>query len=130
MLQAVGGGLAGGAGQDATLRAKGTNTMLAGIVFQVFTLIIFAALALEYVIRTRHSWETVPPAVRKYAQKTSFKLFALSIVVAFVAIFTRCVYRIAEIVGGWANPVMRNEVEYVILEGLQVHPLIPLINSC
>jgi len=118
MLQAVGGGLAGGAGQDAELRAKGTNTMLAGIVFQVATLVIFGYLALEYIVRTRRSWEAVSPVARNYAQKTSFKLFTAGIIIAFITIFTRCVYRIAEIVGGWANPIMRNEVEYVILEGL------------
>ena len=118
MLQAVGGGLAGGAGQDAELRAKGTNTMLAGIVFQVATLVIFGYLALEYIVRTRRSWEAVSPVARNYAQKTSFKLFTAGIIIAFITIFTRCVDRIAEIVGGWANPIMRNEVEYVILEGL------------
>ncbi|KAG4412293.1 hypothetical protein IFR04_014572 [Cadophora malorum] len=115
---AVGGGLAGGAGQDAELRAKGTNTMLAGIVFQVATLVIFGYLALEYIVRTRRSWEAVSPVARNYAQKTSFKLFTAGIIIAFITIFTRCVDRIAEIVGGWANPIMRNEVEYVILEGL------------
>lgn len=118
MLQAVGGGLAGGAGDNSALRDKGTDTMLAGIIFQVATLIIFGYLAFEYVVRIRGSWEMVPCGAREYTRKSSFKLFVAGVVIAYLTIFTRCVYRVAELVGGWANPIMRNETEYVVLEGL------------
>lgn len=54
-LQAVGGGLAGSASQDANQRDLGTNLMLAGIVSQVFTLIAFVVCAVTSILRTRCS---------------------------------------------------------------------------
>lgn len=47
-----------------------------------------------------------------------FQRFLIAVAVAFVTIFARCVYRIAEMVGGWANPVMRDEAGFVAMEGL------------
>ena len=118
MLQAVGGGFAGGAGNNTHLRNLGTNLMISGIVWQVATLIVFAGIVIDYIVRTSRAWDQVPSDANIVASKTSFKLFAAGVVVAFLTIFCRCVYRIAEMVGGWANPIMRDQVGFVIAEGL------------
>jgi hypothetical protein len=118
MLQAVGGGLAGGAGLNAVLRNKGTDLMIAGIAWQVATLIAFAGLVLDYVIRTRNHWDQVDEDAKSLLKQNRFKEFIFGVTVAFLAIFLRCIYRIAEMVGGWANPIMRDEVGFMVMEAL------------
>jgi hypothetical protein len=118
VLQAVGGGLAGGAGKNKGMRDRGTNVMFAGIVWQVATLVVFAALVIDYIVRTVRVWSEVPDAAKVLSKKLSFRLFAGGVVLAFSTIFLRCVYRIAEIEGGWANPIMRDETSFVVMEGL------------
>jgi preprotein translocase subunit SecG len=118
MLQAVGGGLAGGAGSNAVLRNKGTDLMIAGIVWQVATLIAFAGLVLDYVTRTRNHWDQVNEDAKSLSRQKRFKGFIFAVTVAFLAVFLRCIYRIAEMVGGWANPIMRDEVGFMVMEAL------------
>lgn len=120
MLQAVGGGFAGGAGNNMHLRNIGTDLMIAGIVWQVATLIVFAGLVADYTLRTRQAWNQVPESAKILAQKLSFRYFVGGVTVAFITIFCRCVYRIAEMVGGWANPIMRDEKGFIVMEGLYV----------
>ncbi|TGO44912.1 hypothetical protein BOTNAR_0722g00030 [Botryotinia narcissicola] len=120
LLQAIGGGIAASAGENEKTRDLGTNLMIAGIVWQVFTLIVFAALVIDYVLRTRKSWDRVPEETRIMAAKRPFKLFCAGISVAFVTIFARCVYRIAEMVQGWANPIMRDEAGFIVMEGFMI----------
>jgi hypothetical protein len=118
MLQAIGGGMAGGAKDDASKRNLGTNLMIVGVCWQVATLTVFAGLVLDYAIRTRKTWDLVSSESKALVTKSSFKGFLIAVAVAFVTIFCRCVYRIAEMVGGWANPIMRDETGFVIMEGL------------
>jgi hypothetical protein len=118
LLQAIGGGFAGGAAQNVALRNIGTNLMIAGVIFQVITLIAFAGLVLNYFFRTRSKWNSVAQEAKTLISQTKFRLFLAALATAFLAIFTRCIYRIAEMVGGWANPIMRDEAGFIALEGL------------
>lgn len=117
ILQGAGGGIAATADTD-SLASTGNNLMMAGIVWQVFTLLIFGILSGEYAYRAisrRNSWNQ---SVVNLVADTRFKLFVTGILTAFIAIFIRCVYRIAEMAGGWRNPIMRNEAEFIVLDGV------------
>lgn len=120
ILQAVGGGLAGSSKGNVNQRNVGTDLMMVGIVIQVFTLIVFAGLVIDYAIRVKYAWVHVNVEGKKLAEQTSFKLFVAAVAIAFLAIFCRCVYRIAELSGGWASPIMRDEASYVVLEGFMM----------
>jgi hypothetical protein len=120
MLQAVGGGFAGGAGNNVKLRNIGTNLMISGIVWQVATLLVFVGLVVDYALSTRRAWSDVNPGAKVLLQQTKFRGFLAALTVAFVTVFLRCVYRIAEMVGGWANPIMRDEIGFDIMEGMYV----------
>ncbi|KAG9231196.1 RTA1 like protein-domain-containing protein [Amylocarpus encephaloides] len=120
LLQATGGGLAGSAGEDQKQRDNGTDVMMAGIVFQVITMTIFISLVTDYTIRTTRSWDQVPISAEPLRSKTLFRLFVIGITLAFVTVYARCVYRIAEMAGGWANPIMRNQTEFVVMEGVMI----------
>jgi hypothetical protein len=49
---------------------------------------------------------------------TSKVSLAPSIVLAYSVILIRCIYRIAEMAGGWRNPIMQNQVAFTILDSV------------
>lgn len=49
-----------------------------------------------------------------------FKIFTAAVIGAYTGIFVRCVYRIPELLGGWGGELMRNELEFIILEGVMI----------
>jgi hypothetical protein len=99
--------------------------MQAGITFQVVTLLIFGLLSLELYIRyTRSS----PISISKHTgiQSTTsqpqptphLKKSILALMIAYFAILIRCIYRIAEMAGGWRNPIMQNQTAFVVCDGV------------
>ena len=92
--------------------------MMAGIVWQVITLLAFAFLVTDYSLSAYKGRSTFTQATVNLLSSRNFKLFASGLVVSFLAIFIRCVFRIAEMAGGWANPIMRNEAEFIVLDSL------------
>ena len=117
-LQAAGGGLSAGAEGNASQLNLGSNIAIAGIIMQVVTLAIFAALAGVFFLRRAASDQDKTQANHLQLQSTRFKLFACAIVLAFLTIFARCVYRIAEMMGGWGNPLMQDEAEFIALDSV------------
>jgi hypothetical protein len=124
VLQGVGGGIAATAGDDGELRDKGDAITMAGISWQVFTLVVFAGLALDYIVRRAWGLRRIPHRVeplseeaKATASKRRFRLFGVGLGVAYLCILLRCVYRIAEMAGGWRNPIMQNQVFFIAFEG-------------
>ncbi|CVL07535.1 related to RTA1 domain protein [Fusarium mangiferae] len=117
LLQAAGGGIAGSAGsENQHLLDIGNNVMIAGIAFQVVTMVICGILASIYAARRwqhRHK-----PAVGKFYQTT--QVFMCAVGFAYLVVLIRCIYRLPEMAGGWGNELMRNEMEFLVLDGLMV----------
>ncbi len=118
VLQGAGGGLAASADPGSSLQSVGTDLMITGVVWQVCTLLGFGALVSDYVFRSFS--HTLEPAGYKLLGTLRFKLFVSSLVLAFLTVFTRCVYRVAELAPGWANPIMQNEAEFIVLDSVMV----------
>lgn len=110
--------MAGSADGDMTQLDLGTDLMMAGIVFQVVTLMVFAGLVIDYVVRMRRDWANVPESGKALGAERKFQFFAWAVTVAFLGVFFRSVYRIAEMAAGWAYPIMRDEASFVVMEGL------------
>ena len=103
VLQGVGGGMAASADFGSEEQDNGTDIMIAGVVWQVFTLTVFGYLIIEYAFRTyRHRAELSPEATT-LLQKKSFRCFIFAIAVGFVTIFARCIYRVPELAYGWRS---------------------------
>lgn len=118
IMQGIGGGIASTADTE-DQQALGDDLMMAGISWQVVALFFFAVMASWYTIRR---WRAVAhhPLSAEGAStiKTlKFRLFAFGVSSAWLAIFIRCVYRIAEMAGGWGNEIMRDEASFIIFEG-------------
>ncbi|OQE38447.1 hypothetical protein PENCOP_c008G03401 [Penicillium coprophilum] len=123
ILQGVGGGLAAAA-KTQRVNDIGSNVMLAGIVWQVGTLTVFAVMSGHFLLRIRGSpKDGMTAETRRVWNSRSFWVFFWGILVAFLATYIRCVYRIAEMAGGWKNPIMRDEIDFTILESIiMYHP--------
>jgi len=117
LLQASGGGIASSANDDMKKLDLGTYLMLGGIVFQVVVLLAFATLVIDYTLRVRRNWSDVSDAGKNLAANKGFKRFAYAVLAAFLGIFIRSVYRIAEMAEGWGKPLMRDETSFMVLEG-------------
>lgn len=92
--------------------------MLLGLSFQVFTLVVFAVLCGDYFWSAYQHRAELNPETDSLRRSMGFKLFIGAIGVAYVTILIRCCYRIAEMAGGWRNPIMQNEPEFIVLDSV------------
>ncbi|KAL9124220.1 MAG: hypothetical protein Q9217_006427 [Psora testacea] len=120
VLQGAGGGIAATADTDPSLQDTGTNLMIAGIIWQVVTLFIFGGLVGDYAYRAYKRRNNLSASAVKLLGTRRFKFFAASLILAFLTIFARCVYRIAEMVGGWQNDIMQSEPDFIALDSVMI----------
>lgn len=118
ILQGAGGGIAATADHNRALQLVGNNLMMAGISFQVATLVAFGAMAAVYYFRLSRSTTHLSASAESVKNSTGFKLFLGGFSLAFLTIFIRCVYRIAEMAGGWRNPIMQSEIDFIVLDSV------------
>ncbi|KAL6711495.1 hypothetical protein ACN47E_004429 [Coniothyrium glycines] len=130
VLQAIGGGMAAAGGtHNAALINAGNNLIVAGIALQVVTMSVCGGLVLVYVFRYRKARKNLASDEKSaYALDKEqgdinlgkIRLFAWMIVLAFTTVLIRCIYRLPEMAGGWGNALMRNETEFLILDGMMI----------
>ncbi|KAK4098292.1 RTA-like protein [Parathielavia hyrcaniae] len=126
LVQAIGGALAASAARtNIRMVEHGNRCIIAGIVLQVVVLMFFGVSAADYYLRVKkwiNSDEADPEAVALWQDK-KFRTFVYSVTGAYSGILVRCIYRIAEMAGGWGNHIMQDEPSFIVLEGFMV--LIP-----
>ncbi|KAL2177700.1 RTA-like protein [Thermothelomyces heterothallicus CBS 202.75] len=128
LVQAIGGSLAASAAlSNYKLVQHGNRCIIAGIVLQVVVLSFFGVSAGDYFVRVKRwikSTEASSEAIALWQDK-KFRTFVYAVTAAYSGILIRCIYRIAEMAGGWGNPIMQDEPSFIVLEGFMV--LIPCI---
>ncbi|KAH0289022.1 RTA1-domain-containing protein [Aureobasidium namibiae CBS 147.97] len=119
LVQAAGGGIA--AGEQLELVKIGNSIMVAGICVQVATMALCGLVAADFFFRRYRSRQAQNNLDDPMTRSTpGFRFYVGAASVAFVTVFIRSVYRIPEMVGGWGNPLMQNETEFLILDGMMV----------
>ncbi|KAK4501900.1 hypothetical protein PRZ48_007709 [Zasmidium cellare] len=127
VIQAVGGGIA--ASSDGSAADTGANIMVAGIAIQVATMAVCVLLAIDFawaVFRSTKSSGASSDGVsfekahEYYSTTKGFYYYLICTSFAFLFIFIRCIYRLPEMAGGWGNPLMQNEKEFLILDGAMI----------
>lgn len=117
VLQGTGGGIAATA-DDHSGSERGRAIMVAGVVFQVVSLLIFMGLGLEFVSRLRRTGGSARDVRFVQLRGTKkFSWFQYALGAAVVLIFIRSVYRVAELQQGFNGPIANDEVSFMILEG-------------
>ncbi|KAE8382289.1 RTA1 like protein-domain-containing protein [Aspergillus bertholletiae] len=120
ILQAAGGGVAAAAGSEQRdLLNAGNDIIITGIAFQVATMSVCGLLALDFFLRylRRGSGEK---ALTSGNARTSIILVVVADIFAYFTVLIRCIYRIPEMAGGWGNPLMQKEDEFLVLDGMMV----------
>ncbi|OJZ81287.1 hypothetical protein ASPFODRAFT_388754 [Aspergillus luchuensis CBS 106.47] len=126
ILQAAGGGVAAAAGSDQqSLLKVGDDIMVAGIAFQVGTMSICGVLALDFFIRVVRKGPGL--GGEKFIDENgnltgpkNLRVVVWAGIVAYFAVLIRCIYRIPEMAGGWGNPLMQKENEFLVLDGMMM----------
>lgn len=117
------------AGNNSSTEA-GKNVMLAGLIFQVVTLVIFMLLAADFTFRTvRHprGLDQDPVLVRLRAS-WRFRLFLAALCLSTLTIFIRCVFRVAELSDGWSGPLMARQDLFIGFEGAMIIVAVGVLN--
>ncbi|KAI9800820.1 MAG: hypothetical protein M1825_003603 [Sarcosagium campestre] len=120
LLQAVGGALASSAEtqQEADI---GVNVMLAGLAWQVFSLLLFIVIAADFLWKAHRTPESErSPRHADLRAGKGFRVFISGLAVATVTIFVRCVFRVAELSEGFDGKLANEQVTYMILEGAMI----------
>jgi hypothetical protein len=100
--------------------------MIAGLAFQVFTLLLFMILSAEFAYTTysriRKMGKEEALDHKYYALRNSwkFKGFVVALTFATLCIFTRSVYRVAELSQGWSGHLIKTQKYFIGLEGAVV----------
>ena len=119
IFQGSGGGIAATSGDNTSMLNIGTNLMLAGIVLQVATLLVFGTMISDYLRRCKSSTSLSDDASLTIKTR-KFRIYAVSLPIIYLAVLIRCVYRIAEMAGGWQNPLMQDEIIFLVLDSTMV----------
>jgi hypothetical protein len=90
-----------------------------GIAFQLATMSVCGILAADYALRTYKARKAEGRGVLD-GERKGLKFYLICTSVAFLTIYIRCAYRIAEMSGGWGSPLMQKESEFMVLDGAYV----------
>lgn len=151
IIQAAGGGVAGGAVKNNKPLGPGEHIFIAGLAIQVATMSIFIFLWLDFVykvyVKTRmeHLNITSPFAINKlksvfqedidylYREKYynirhsenrynrfALKYFPWAFTASICCIYTRCCYRLAELVNGFNGYIITHEIYFIVLDGVMI----------
>ena len=96
----------------------GIRLVIAGLAFQIFTLILFGMLCLEFGLRAHINRHKVDPFTKVVHSLKRFRFFWVSLAHAYVLIIIRCIYRVAGLSGSWSGKLVRNETIFIVLEGV------------
>ncbi|KAF8878929.1 RTA1-like protein [Infundibulicybe gibba] len=134
VIQAAGGGMASTAEDDPTL---GGNIMLAGIIFQLVTITVYAFCAAEFFIRyikdaplkRKSSLEVNGgwPSARGLMDK-HLRIMSIALVFSTLCLFIRSIYRTIELADGWTGRIITTQVYFNVLDGAMVILAIFTIN--
>ncbi|KAL0467502.1 RTA1 like domain-containing protein [Neurospora intermedia] len=124
VIQAIGGGIAASAGKDNyTLLQHGNRVIIAGIVLQVVVLGAFGGLSSIFLLRAQKYFGTMSETTtmeKQTWQDKKTKMFLWAMAGGYATLLIRCIYRIAEMAGGWGNEIMQDEPSFVVLESFMV----------
>lgn len=133
LLQAAGGGLASAQSHANESPDLGDNIMVAGLAFQVLTLLIFMVLATDFAIRTAKRYKAMDEDAfdashAALRQSFRFRGFVVALAFATLCIFTRSVYRVAELSEGWTGYLIETQRYFIGLEGAIVSAAVLALN--
>ncbi|GAB7346850.1 hypothetical protein MBLNU459_g1935t1 [Dothideomycetes sp. NU459] len=125
VVQAVGGGLAAVAFEETPEGNTdvGTNTMVAGIDFQLAALVVFAFLFSLVIFRTSKRY-----GKEVFTKDKDMRLLVATTTFAILLIIMRSIYRTIELAGGWTGHVIETQRLFIALDGAPMAALVIMFN--
>ncbi len=112
---------------DGPYDRTGDHIMMAGLSFQVFTLLVFIACAAEFGLNVWRRHKQLGDAALDQSAAVAairstwlFKGMLGAIGLATLCIFWRCVFRVAELSEGWNGPLMKRQDLFIGFEGVMI----------
>jgi len=99
---------------------SGTHLTIAGLVFQIFTMLLFGGLCLEFGVRAHLERHFFDPSTGGLRSLKRFRYFWVALAYAYVLTMIRCIYRVVELSGGVNGTLARKETTFIALEGVMV----------
>ncbi|KAI0384507.1 RTA1-domain-containing protein [Hypomontagnella monticulosa] len=135
VLQAVGGAMAASAFHTGKPTDDGDNIMIAGLSFQVFTLLVFMILCTDFTVNTLRRSRALgsaaldqDPALVAIRRSWMFKGFLVALGISTICIFWRSVFRVAELSNGWTGDLMGRQDLFVGFEGVMITVAVWVLN--
>ncbi|KAJ5345165.1 hypothetical protein N7452_003169 [Penicillium brevicompactum] len=116
ILQAAGGAVTSIADEQ-SLQDTGVNIMIAGLVFQVASIIVFCILVIEYGVRVVRGKRATSEKRQVSWRRRSF---LIGLATAVLTILIRSTFRVAELQGGFSSSLANDEIALMILEGAMI----------
>ncbi|TIA28363.1 RTA1-domain-containing protein [Aureobasidium pullulans] len=125
VIQAVGGGSAAVAFNSTPPgnTKVGTNIMVAGIDFQLASVVIFSVLFFLFLYRA-----AVKLSLPAFKNDKDMKLLVLVTSFSILLIIMRSIYRTVELAGGWSGHVIETERYFLALDGAPMAALVIAFN--
>ncbi|KAK0729857.1 RTA1 like protein-domain-containing protein [Lasiosphaeris hirsuta] len=127
VLQAAGGAMASISSHNHKSTATGDNIMIAGLSFQVLTLLIFIAVTADFGLNVLRRQRKLGAAAleqsetaRQVRGSLRFRGLLVALAIATVCIFWRSVFRVAELSEGWTGPLMKRQDLFIGFEGVMI----------
>ncbi|KAJ5736569.1 RTA1 domain protein [Penicillium malachiteum] len=121
VLQAAGGAIASIADSgQVSLQNTGINIMIAGLAFQVASLLLFMVLATEFIFSVHKNSKERNDKFTGLREQRKWKMFLYCLGLATVTIFIRSTFRVAELQGGFSSSLANNQVDLMVLESSMV----------
>ena len=111
----------------------GDHIMVAGLAFQVLTLLIFQVLCLDFALRTLRRMKSMGGAALDPTHATlrksfKFQMFLVALALSTLCIFIRSIYRVAELAEGWEGSLIKNQKMFIGFEGAMVIVAVLVLN--
>ncbi|RDW61727.1 RTA1 domain-containing protein [Aspergillus mulundensis] len=122
LLQAIGGGIAASADDDdKDATDLGVNIMIAGLAWQVASLLIFTAMSTHFFLRVRKApGSDFNLDFERLRNSRYFKGSLWGLSIATLVIIVRSIFRCAELSEGFDGDLANDEVTYMLLEATMI----------
>ena len=124
IIQAAGGGMASSESDNNGDTTTGTNTMVAGIVFQLFSITVFVICAVDVFRRVKRV------GMLGVATKNPLRPLLAAMVLSVVCIYIRSIYRTIELAQGWSGYLITHQSYFIGLDGIMMVIAVGIFNIC
>lgn len=99
---------------------QGINLIIAGLSFQMLTLVLFGILCAEYAIRVHGQARADSEITLGTRSSKVLRFFWAATSLSSVLVMVRCIYQVTALSGGWEGIIMQSESKFLVLDGVMI----------